>query len=105
MTQPIELHVTCGSRDSAREIGRAVLEARLAACVNISGPVESLFHWQGKVESDEEWLLACKTQAGCLDDLVALIRARHPYDLPVITWAAVGAETDAAAWLRDETGG
>ena len=104
MTQPIELHVTCCSRDEARAIGTAAPAARLVACVNIAGPGESLFHWQGKVDSDEEWALSCKTQAGCLDDLVALIRERHAYDLPVITRRSVGAEADAAAWIRVETG-
>jgi periplasmic divalent cation tolerance protein len=104
MTQPIELHVTCGSREEARALGKAAVEARLVACANVTGPVESLFHWQGKVETEEEWQLACKTHAGVLDDLIALLRDRHSYDLPVITWAAVGAEADAAAWIRDETG-
>ena len=104
MTQPIELHVTCPDEATAIALATACVEARLVACANLTGPVKSLFHWQGKVESEEEWHLGCKTQKDCLDDLVALIRATHPYDLPVITWTAIGTDPDSAAWIRDETG-
>lgn len=105
MTHPVEVHVTCPDEDIAAVLARAALRARLVACANIHGPITSLYHWQGRIEEDGECLLVFKTRRGCLDDLVALIRARHPYELPAITWAAVEAETDTAAWIRDETGG
>ncbi|RMD89829.1 MAG: divalent-cation tolerance protein CutA [Alphaproteobacteria bacterium] len=101
----VELHVTCPDEDTAASLARAALRARLVACANISGPVRSLFHWQGRIEEEGEVLLALKTRRGCVADLVELIRARHPYDLPAITWAGVEAEPDTAAWIRDETGG
>lgn len=104
MSRPIELHVTCPDEATARALAAAAVEARMAACATVSGPVTSVFHWQGKVEAEAEWQLACKTHTGVLDDLVALLLARHPYDLPVITWMETGMEPDAAAWLRDETG-
>lgn len=105
MTRAVELHVSCPDEDTAARIARAALVARLASCANISAPVRSLFHWQGRIEEEREVFLAFKTRRACVDDLVALIREQHPYDLPAITWAGVEAETDTAAWIRDETGG
>lgn len=104
METPLDLHVTCPDEETAMALATAALEKRLVACANLFGPVRSVFHWQGKVESDTEWLLTCKTHSGVVEDLVTLLREAHPYDLPVITWHEMGMEPDAAAWLRDETG-
>lgn len=99
------LHVTttCPNLDCARQIARAALQARLAACGNIVPGVVSLFHWDGNIDEESEVLLVLKTRAGRRDDLIALIRDRHPYDLPVITWEAVSTTADATDWLLAET--
>lgn len=64
----------------------------------------SLYHWQGQIEQAEEWQLALKSCHTHLADLTALMRAKHPYDLPAITWVALQAEADTAAWIAQETG-
>ncbi|MBV0912648.1 divalent-cation tolerance protein CutA [Anianabacter salinae] len=105
MTHPVDLHVTCPDEATAEAIARAAIAARLAACANLQGPVKSLFHWEGAVDSGTEWALAFKTRDACAQRLVALIRAEHPYDLPAITWTRVQADADTAAWIATETGG
>lgn len=99
----LHLTTTCPNLDTARSLARAALAARLAACANIVPGVLSLFHWQGVVEEEGEVQITFKTTAEARDRLVALIAAEHPYDLPVITWEAVEATPEAAAWLREET--
>lgn len=100
------LHVTttCPDLDTARELARAALENRLAACANIVPGIVSLFRWQDAVEEEDEVQVVFKTTEAEREDLVALIAAGHPYDLPVITWETVGTTPDAAAWLAVETG-
>lgn len=73
---------TAGSNDEARSIAGALVERRLAACVNIVGPIVSLYRWKGKVENSQEWLLIAKTTADLVDALAAAIKELHSYDLP-----------------------
>jgi periplasmic divalent cation tolerance protein len=74
----------CGSEAEAEEIADRLVSNRLAACVNISAPVRSVYRWQGKVESAPEWLLTIKTERTRFDDLAAAIQAIHSYELPEI---------------------
>ena len=101
---PVTLHVTCPDAETARAIAAAAVEARLAACGNVLPEVRSVFRWEGKVETEREALLLLKTVAGRTEALAALIRARHPYELPAITWERNGADAGTAAWLAEETG-
>ena len=101
----IHVTTTCADIDSARALATAVIDARLAACANVTPGLVSLFHWQGRVEEEPEVQITFKTTAALRDDLVALVAARHPYELPVITWGQVGTTPEAAAWLEAETGG
>jgi periplasmic divalent cation tolerance protein len=73
---------TAGSADEARKIALALVERRLAACVNIVPQIESVYRWQGKVESATEWLLIIKTQASKFPEVYATIKSLHSYDLP-----------------------
>src|SRR5258705_4773390 len=75
--------VTCASTGEARRIARSVVEARLAACVNIlPGAVTSIYRWKGKVESGRERLLLIKTSRKRLAKLRATITRIHSYDMP-----------------------
>jgi periplasmic divalent cation tolerance protein len=77
--------VTCGSRAEARKIASAVVDARLAACVNIlNAPVESVYRWKGKVESANEFLLVMKTTEARFARLRDAILDAHSYDVPEI---------------------
>src|ERR1700749_85022 len=73
---------TAGSSDEADRIATAMVEQQLAACVNIISPITSVYHWQGAVQREQEWLLLIKTTAGKFDRIHAAIRNLHSYDLP-----------------------
>lgn len=73
---------TAGSAEEARKIAKALVERRLAACVNIVPQIESVYRWQGKVEIAAEWLLIIKTNAGAFPGVSATIKALHSYELP-----------------------
>jgi periplasmic divalent cation tolerance protein len=73
---------TAGSEDEARKIARSLVERQLAACVNIIPQIESVYRWQGKIESSREWLLLIKTTASQFPAIRAAIQELHSYDLP-----------------------
>jgi periplasmic divalent cation tolerance protein len=73
---------TAGSEDEAQKIARYLVEHQLAACVNIVPRIESIYRWQGKVESSQEWLLLIKTSAEYFPRVRDAIRELHSYDLP-----------------------
>lgn len=103
MTGVIEVEVTCPDEDSARTIARAALQARLVACANILPGLESLFHWQGQIDSESEVLLRMKAPATRFDALCTVISAHHPYELPAITalpLSAIGPGVDD--WIAEE---
>lgn len=70
--------------DQAREIGRALVEARLAACVNLIPGVESIYHWQGAVETNAEVLAVFKTTASAFPAFESRLCELHPYEVPEI---------------------
>ena len=97
-------YVTAGSRDEAARIGRALVEERLAACVNILPGMTSIYRWQGAVESAEELVVIAKTRAGMLDRLTARVKELHSYEVPCVVGVPVdGGNPDYLRWLADET--
>jgi periplasmic divalent cation tolerance protein len=73
---------TAGSEEEARKIATALVERRLAACVNIIPQVTSIYRWQGKVEESGEWLLIVKTTAEAFANVQAAIAQLHSYEVP-----------------------
>ncbi|MBS3935048.1 MAG: divalent-cation tolerance protein CutA [Sulfuritalea sp.] len=91
-------------QDSARALAGVLVEARLAACVNILAPCRSVYRWQGKTEHAEEVPLLIKTTAARYAALEAAIRARHPYELPEIVAVPIDRGLpDYLAWVIAET--
>ena len=84
MTQPIQLLSTTPSKEIAEKIATLILDKRLAACVQISGPITSLYHWKNKLTKDQEWELKIKTLDSLVTPLEKLITQNHPYDIPEI---------------------
>ena len=82
MTQVRVVITTCGSEEEAQKIARELVERRVAACVNIVSPIQSVYRWQGKVESATEWLLLIKTSAEKFAAVRDAIGELHSYDLP-----------------------
>jgi len=105
-TEPLATDVrivltTAGSLDEARRLGRAVVEARLAACATVIPAVESIYRWQGEIESATECLLLLKTGSSQLAALEARILALHSYDTP--EFLALPIDSVSAgylAWMR-----
>jgi len=91
---------TAGSSDEASKIARQLVERRLAACVNIVPQIESIYRWQGKVESAQEWLLLIKTDASQFPAIREAIRELNSYDLPeCIVIKIEDGEAEYLAWL------
>ncbi len=93
-------YITTSSKDEARAIGRALLEKRLAACVNILDGMESHYWWEGKIETSQEAVLIAKTKGDQVDALIATVKALHSYKLPcVISLPIESGNKDYLAWL------
>jgi periplasmic divalent cation tolerance protein len=97
--------VTAPSGEAARTLGRALVEARLAASVNISAGITSFYWWEGAVEEGAEALLFAKTQEHLVDRVIDFVKARHPYDCPAIIATPITAgNPDYLTWIETETG-
>lgn len=91
-------------RVTARRLARELVEARLAACVQIGAPVESLYHWRGRLETANEIPLAIKTTAEAWPRLEAAIRKGHPYELPeIVAVPLIDGLPDYLDWIAAET--
>jgi len=73
---------TAGSQEEARKIANALVERRLAACVNIVPRIESVYRWKEQIETAEEWLLLIKTHAAAFERVRDAIKELHSYELP-----------------------
>jgi periplasmic divalent cation tolerance protein len=80
----IQVLTTAGSEEEAERLSEALVERRLAACVQVIGPISSRYRWQGKVEREREWQCLAKTEAAAYPQLEAAIRELHSYDEPEI---------------------
>ncbi len=99
----IQVSTTVERREDGERIAKALIEARLAACVQIVGPILSTYWWQGAIEKGEEWLLLIKTESGLYPRVEEVIHELHPYDLPeVIAVPLVIGSRDYLDWMRDE---
>ncbi len=96
---------TCSSEEEARRIARHLVEARLAACVNIVAGALSVYRWQGAIEEAPEWMLIIKTSAALFERLRAEIQKVHSYQVPeVIALAVVAGSESYLEWLDAELG-
>jgi periplasmic divalent cation tolerance protein len=97
--------ITTASPDEGARIGRALLDERLAACVNLT-PVRSAYWWQGRVEEAGETLLIVKTLDRLVDALTARVRALHSHTVPeVIALSIVAGNPDYLRWIEESVGG
>ncbi|MFE4689162.1 divalent-cation tolerance protein CutA [Streptomyces sp. NPDC056749] len=106
MTEPAWLTVltTTDSEEKAHALARGAVEARLAACAQIPAPVTSVYHWQGAVETAEEWQVLFKTTAARYDELEAHLVAAHDYATPeIIATPVVRGSERYLAWVSAET--
>ena len=104
MTKARIILTTAGSQEEARKIAHALVERQLAACVNIVPQIESVYRWQGKVETATEWLLLIKTQAESFERVRTAVTELHSYDLPECVMLEVAAGShEYLAWIAENT--
>jgi periplasmic divalent cation tolerance protein len=100
----IMVYMTAPSRNEAEIIGRALVSERLAACINILGDVQSIYQWNGAVQTSTEVALIAKTRADMFTKLSARVKDLHQYDVPCIVAYSMAAGLPAYLnWLESET--
>ncbi|NLX55214.1 MAG: divalent-cation tolerance protein CutA [Planctomycetaceae bacterium] len=101
MDEPIQVLTTTGDQDTALTIARELVEQRLAACVQVGGPLTSVYRWQGQVETATEWTCAIKTVRRLYAQVESRVRQLHPYEEPEIVVVDLdGGSATYLAWLR-----
>jgi periplasmic divalent cation tolerance protein len=104
-TEFVVVLVTIGSREDGEAMARTLVAERLAACVNVVGPIRSVYRWQGTVDESEEHLLIIKTPRARFVALEDRVRALHGYDTPeVIALPVTAGSAPYLDWLRASTG-
>lgn len=100
----LSLTTTADTREAAERIAGALLEPHLAACVQIDGPFESRYWWQGRLEVQNEWRCTVKLRADRFPAAEAAIRAVHPYAVPqLVATPIVAGGADYLAWIDEVT--
>lgn len=104
MTDCITVLTTTDSAEKAQHLAATAVEARVAACAQIDGPVTSVYRWEGAVQTDQEWRVLYKTTADRFPALEAQIRGVHDYDTPeIIASPITHGGDDYLTWIREET--
>jgi periplasmic divalent cation tolerance protein len=103
MPEYIQVVTTTEHREDAERIARALVEERLAACVQIVGPIGSTYRWHDAIENAQEWQCWAKSRRDLYDEIERAIRRLHPYEVPEILAVPVAAgSTSYLAWLEGE---
>jgi periplasmic divalent cation tolerance protein len=99
------IYMTAGSKDEARKIGKELVIARLAACVNILENMNSIYMWQGEIQDDGEVVMIAKTIEDRVPALIEKVKALHSYECPCIVAIPVSGGNQAFLdWIAAEVG-
>ena len=99
----IQVTTTTEKKEDAERIARSLVETRLAACVQIVGPIESIYRWKGRIETTGEWLCLIKSRRDKYGAVEETIRSLHPYEVPeIVAVPFTAGSRDYLGWLRDE---
>jgi len=90
--------MTAGNQEQANRIARVLVDERLAACVNVVGPIRSVYRWRGAVEDETEYLLLAKTQAAWYARLERRVKELHSYEVPEVL--AISPSSGSARYLQ-----
>jgi periplasmic divalent cation tolerance protein len=102
---PIVVLMTAGNHEIAYAIARALVQERLAACVNIVAEIRSIYRWQGKIEDQGEWLMIAKTRSSAFAPLEKRVRELHSYDIPEIIALRIDRGSKPyLGWIFDSSG-
>ncbi len=103
MSEPIFVYVTTSSTDEAEEIGKMMVEQRLAACANILPGMQSVYRWEEKIQTDQEVVLILKTVKANLSALTEAVVEVHSYDEPcVVALPIIGGSPTFLQWIANE---
>ena len=103
MSEWLQVATTTAQKQDAERIASALVDERLAACVQIVGPITSTYRWQGRVETSQEWLCLIKTSREEYAAVEAAIVKLHPYDVPeIVATPIVAGSRSYLDWLRSE---
>jgi periplasmic divalent cation tolerance protein len=103
MSRFVQIATTTGTRELAERIAVELVSRRLAACVQISGPIASTFRWLGAVETAEEWLCTAKTSEARIAAIDSLVKELHSYEVPeLVATPIVGGSEAYLAWLQQQ---
>ena len=101
----VSVYAIFASAEEAERIGRAVVEERLAACINILSPARSIYRWRAAIEQANEVAAILKTTAASADALITRVAALHSYDVPcIVTWPIDKVLGSYAEWVEDSVG-
>jgi periplasmic divalent cation tolerance protein len=104
--EAIQVVTTTAEKKDADALAKAVLEKRLAACVQVSGPIDSSYWWNGRLEKASEWTVTIKTRRDLYPQLEKLLLAQHPYDQPeIIATPIVEISPGYLKWLVEQVQG
>jgi periplasmic divalent cation tolerance protein len=97
------IYMTAGNKEEANKIGKVLVEARLAACVNIIDNMTSVYRWEEKVQQDSEVVLIAKTTEALVPELIDKIKSLHSYDCPCIVSLPIsGGYPPFLDWINSE---
>jgi periplasmic divalent cation tolerance protein len=105
-SQPMVVFITAPSKEIGKQIAATLVENKLAACVNLLGPINSIYAWEGKICDDEEMLLIVKSRSDLIENgLIPAVQAIHPYQIPeIIALPVVAGLHSYLDWIIKETG-
>ena len=100
----IVVYITAPTLEDAQSLARALVEEKLAACVNIIPGIHSIYQWEQAIQNDQELLLICKSRTERFDSLQKRVQALHPYDVPeIISIPVQNGSEPYLNWVRDNT--
>ncbi|MCX5692733.1 MAG: divalent-cation tolerance protein CutA [Candidatus Omnitrophica bacterium] len=101
MNRYIQVITTISDKSGAEKIAKALINKRLAACVQIAGPIKSIYRWKGKIETAKEWVCIIKTKKNLYEKVEAAIKKIHPYEVPeIIAVPIAAANKDYLKWIK-----
>jgi periplasmic divalent cation tolerance protein len=100
----IQVVTTISARSGAEKIAKSLIGKKLAACVQIAGPIKSIYRWKGRIETAREWVCVIKTKSSLYKKVETVIKKLHPYEVPEIIATPIAlANKDYLKWIKSNS--
>ncbi|UCB44410.1 MAG: divalent-cation tolerance protein CutA [Spirochaetota bacterium] len=104
MAEFVQVITTCDKADDAKKIGEELVKRRLCPCAQVSGPISSIYWWEGSIEKSEEWYCIAKAREERFKEVERVIKAIHSYEVPeIIAVPIVRGSDDYIFWMKEES--